>query len=470
MLRKTKILSTLGPATQDRETIEKLIRAGVNVFRLNMSHAKHDWTREIVGQIRASEAACGMPVAILMDLQGPSIRTGVLEHEIDLNAGDRLEIRQEGAEASLESSTTVNYPGLMEDVHEGDTMLVDNGVLHLRILETRPDRLICEVLTEGTLTSKRHINLPGIRVRLPGLTEKDRDDLSLAAELDVDFVALSFVRGHEHVHELRRTLQELGLRAEIVSKIEDQEAIKNLDEIIRASDAVMVARGDLGIEVHIEELPVIQRTIVQRCAVIGRKVIVATQMLESMIENPIPTRAEVTDVANAVFEQADALMLSGETSVGNYPVKCIEIFTKIAQRMEREPGANFCQEAQLTSQKHKAVNAAVVLANSIPDAAILVFTARGVMANLVAHLRPERAPIFALTEDPKVQRFLLMNRAVLAQVMPFSEDPEQTVDQGIQVLLGSSFLTPGQPIVILSDILDSDEGSFTVDTIMVKTA
>lgn len=467
MLRKTKIISTLGPATEKKETIEQLIRAGANIFRLNMSHAKHDWTREIVGNIRQSSEETGIPVAILMDLQGPSIRTGRLEQSIHLKEGDRLEIRQEETEPQMEYSTTVNYPGLMADVSKGATMLVDNGVIHLKILEKKADRLVCEALTEGELTSKRHINLPGVKVRLPGLTDKDRADLCLAAELDVDFVALSFVRGHEHVYELRGILKEKELRAEIVSKIEDQEAIKNLDDIIKASDAVMVARGDLGIEVHIEELPVIQRTIVQRCAVLGRKVIVATQMLESMIENPIPTRAEVTDVANAVFEQADAIMLSGETSVGEYPVKCIEIFAKIAQRMEREPGAYYCKDAVLDSNKHKAVNSAVVLANSLEDAAILVFTMRGLMANLIANLRPERAPIFAMTPDSKVHHSLIMNRAVYPQVMEFVEDSEEMVDRAIETLIEAGHLKEGQPVVILSDVLD---GEFTVDTILLRNA
>jgi len=467
MPRKTKILSTLGPATDDRETIEKLIRAGANIFRLNMSHAQHDWTREIVGNIRAASEASGIPVGILMDLQGPSIRTGRLENSINLTRGDKLEIRTEGAPAEMDASTTVNYPGLMQDVSEGDTMLVDNGVLHLKILEARQDRLICEVLTEGELTSKRHINLPGIKVRLPGLTDKDREDLTLAAELDVDFIALSFVREPAHLHELRDVMSEKGLRAAIVSKIEDQEAVKNLDDIIRATDAVMVARGDLGIEVHIEELPVVQRTIVQRCAVIGRKVIVATQMLESMIENPIPTRAEVTDVANAVYEQADAIMLSGETSVGQYPVKCVEIFGKIAERMEREPGAYYCKDADLETNKQKAVSSAVVLANSLPNAAILVFTKRGVMANLVANLRPESASILAMTPDPKVHRALIMNRAVYPYHLEFGDDSEAMVSQAMDMLLANGTLQPGQPVVILSDVLD---GEFTVDTIILKNA
>ncbi|MFT5466886.1 MAG: pyruvate kinase [Verrucomicrobiales bacterium] len=465
MLRKTKIIATLGPATESAKAIEQLIAVGVNIFRLNMSHAKHKWTRDVVARVRKASEKTGTTVAVLMDLQGPSIRTGVLEKPIALKPGDQLEVRSEDTEAELKASTTSNYSGLSLDVSKGDTMLVDNGVLHLKILETREDRVICEVLTEGELTSRRHINLPGVRVNLPGLTGKDKKDLALAAELDTDFVAMSFVRDAEHVQLLRNTMKELDFDSRIVAKIEDQEAVKHIDEIILASDAVMVARGDLGIEVHVEELPIIQRTILQRSAVLGRKVIVATHMLESMIENPVPTRAEVTDIANAVYEQADAIMLSGETSVGSYPAKCVEMFDRIARRMEREPGAKFCANAELKTDKQKTVNSAVVLANSLEDAAILVFTARGVMANYVAHLRPERTPIFAFTPDPKICRALVMNRAVQPFLLDFHDDPNVMIDSATQQLLAAGLIKENSSIVILSDVL---AGKFVVDSILLK--
>ena len=467
MLRKTKIIATLGPATDSAKAIEELIRVGANIFRLNMSHAKHDWTRNVVDRIRKASKKTDIEVATLMDFQGPSIRTGVLDKPIALKPGDQLEIRSEESKAELKASTTSNYPGLPNDVAKGDTMLVDNGVLHLKILETRDDRVVCEVLTEGELTSRRHINLPGIRVNLPAMTGKDKKDLALAAELDVDFVAMSFVRDAEHIQLLRDTMEEVDFHAKIVAKIEDQEAVKHLDEIIVATDAVMVARGDLGIEVHIEELPIIQRTILERCAVLGRKVIVATHMLESMIENPVPTRAEVTDVANAVFEQADAIMLSGETSVGSYPAKCIEIFDRIAKRMERAPGANFCADADLKTDKQKTVKSAVALANSLEDASIVVFTARGVMGNYVAHLRPERAPIFAFTPDPKVCRALVMNRAVQPFCFMFDSDPTVMVNTAIQQLLAANLIQEGSSVVILSDVL---AGEFVIDSILLKKA
>ncbi len=467
MLRKTKIIATLGPATQSPEKIRQLIEAGVNVFRLNMSHARHDWTREIVGHLREQSTACSRAVAILVDLQGPSIRTGMLDQPITLAPGDVVEFRNADLEPGEERSTTTNYDGLANDVAVGDTMLVDNGVIHFKVVRKAPGRLVCEALTEGTMGSRRHINLPGVRVNLPSLTEKDHLDLGLAAELDVDFVAISFVRDARHVRELRDLLAERGSQARIVAKIEDQEAVKHLREIVEASDAVMVARGDLGIEVHLEELPVVQREILRECARVGRKVIVATHMLESMVENPVPTRAEVTDVANAVFEQADAVMLSGETSVGQYPVKCVEVIDRIARRMEREPGAGFCAEIELRTEKQHTVRSAVGLANSLPDARIVVFTARGVLANYVAHQRPERAPIFAFCPDAKICRALQLNRAVTAFTMEFADRPEITIHHAIETLREHGLADTGDPIVILSDVLT---GAFDTDAILLRKA
>lgn len=465
MRRKTKIIATLGPATDSREMIGKLIEAGANIFRLNMSHAKHDWVSQVSSTIREESDRLEKGVAILMDLQGPSIRTGEVEAPIQLEPGDQLELRIEGAPPKLERSTTVNYPGLLDDVQAGETMLIDNGVIHVRVEEKQSDRLICQALTEGEMGSRRHVNLPGIHVSLPAMTDKDRKDVALAAQLGLDFVALSFVRNADSVELLRTTMNEFGFQARIVAKIEDQEAVRKIDGIILAADAVMVARGDLGIEVHAEELPIVQRNILKRCAELGRKVIVATHMLESMIENPVPTRAEVTDVANAVYEQADAIMLSGETSVGTYPIKCIEMFDRIARRMEREPGANYCAKAELKNDKQKTVMSAVALANSIEKSAILVFTARGVMANYVAHQRPVKAPIFAFTNDQVVRQSLHLNRAVSPFIMNLDRDAKVLIDEAIEYLKSRELLSDGDSVVILSDIL---VGEFVVDSILLQ--
>ena len=315
-MRKTKLICTLGPASGSEEIIRGLLEAGANIFRLNMSHAPHDWVREVVKKIRKSAADLGLNCGILLDTQGPAIRTGDLPVKLNLKPGDIFEFTVRGALSEESYSVDVNYDGLVNDIHVGDTVLVDNGVIHMKVLEKNEHRIRCEVLTEGAMGSRRHINLPGVKVGLPPLTEKDHADIRLGVEVGVDFVALSFCREAADILELKRVLTELGSRARTIAKIEDQNAVKFIKEIILASDAIMIARGDLGIECKMEELPIIQRRIIKKCIQIGRPVIVATHMLESMIENPVPTRAEITDVANAVFEQADAVMLSGETAAG----------------------------------------------------------------------------------------------------------------------------------------------------------
>ena len=468
MLRKTKIIATLGPATDSPEIQRDLIAAGATVFRINMSHAPHEVVRRHVRQIREIAAATGTGPAILMDLQGPAIRTGEVPATITLQTGDEVELRQPGTTATRAISTTTNYPGLAADLKIGATVLVDNGVLHFQVISKDSERIICRVLTGGQFGSRRHINLPGTRVNLPGLTENDLTAIDLAAELNVDFVAMSFVRDAAHVRDLRRLLTARQSTAQIVAKIEDQSAVENIDEIIIAADAIMVARGDLGVEVPIEELPIIQRRIVAKCVHVGRKVIVATHMLESMISAPVPTRAEMTDAANAVFEKADAIMLSGETSVGKFPVLCVEILDRIARRAELasrdEPSR--ADHADLRTDKQKLVRAAVALANSLDDAHLLVFTQRGVMAAHTAHLRPDSAAIFAFTPSLEVARTLHLNRAVHPFVMDFCKnDPHATIEAALAVLKNDRLIQTGDPVIIISDVL---VGECTGDSVLMR--
>lgn len=470
MLRKTKIIATLGPATDSVETLSSLLQAGANVFRLNMSHAPADWCRMVTARVREASEKTGIDAGVLMDMRGPTIRTGDVPEPFALKPGDIVEFLLSGAAATHFISTTVNYPGLYADVKPDDTVLVDNGILQMRVVTTTPERVICSVLNQGIMGSRRHINLPGIKVNLPPLTDKDYGDMALAAEIGIDFVAMSFVRDASHLHLLREELAALGCHARIVSKIEDQQAVKHLDEIIEASDVVMVARGDLGIEVHLEELPVLQRKIVSKCVTRGRSVIVATHMLESMIQNPVPTRAEVTDVANAVFEEADAIMLSGETSSGAWPVRCVEAMDKISLRVEaasvnHENPARF---ARLENDKQRIVKHAVALADDITDAAILVFTARGVLARYAAWFRPAKAPIFAFTPQQHVARGLHLCRAVVPNVLDFNPgQPHQTIAAAIAQLKEAGHVQTGQTLVIVSDVL---QGDFTVDSILVQKA
>ena len=327
--RKTKIIATLGPATDSTEMIGRLIEAGVNIVRLNMSHAPHDWVRRVVRDVRKSAKARERFIGIMMDTQGPAIRTGELRVPLDLQPGETFTLTVRGEQSEEERSVDVNYENFINDINVGDVVLIDNGAIRMKVLDKTGRKVKCQVLTQGKLGSRRHINLPGVKVSLPALTVKDIEDVKLGLELEVDFIALSFVREGRDLMQLRELFPESKAHPLVIAKIEDQEALQNLNEIIREADAVMVARGDLGIEIPYEELPIVQRRIVKLCLRFGRPVIVATHMLESMIQSPMPTRAEVTDVANAVFEQADAIMLSGETTVGKYPLECIEVFDRI---------------------------------------------------------------------------------------------------------------------------------------------
>lgn len=463
---RTKFICTLGPATEAEDTIGALIDIGADVFRLNMSHAKHEWAREMTRRVRKQAKDRNAHIAVLFDLTGPSIRTGDLEKPFDLKECDLVEFRKAKTPASIELSTTVNYDGLMEDVSEGNTLVVDNGAMLMLIKSVRPDAITCEVKTPGKLGSRRHINLPGVRLNLPALTEKDHTDLALAVECDADFVAGSFVRDAAHVRELRSAMEKLEGNAQIVAKIEDQEAIRNIDSIIQATDVIMIARGDLGVEVEFEELPILQRRIVKRCHELGRRVIVATQLLESMISNPTPTRAEVTDVSNATFEEADALMLSGETSVGAYPLRCMEAFVRIASRIERSGGLGYAEHAILRDERQKTCRAAVILADSLPGARLIVLTRRGIVANHTALLRP-RTPLYAFSPKERVCRQLALSRGVTSFQLPFSPTIDETIQRAAEILRQNNLAQPGTPIVIVSDML-SDH--FTANSILLYHA
>jgi pyruvate kinase len=456
-LRKTKIICTLGPVSESPERLREMILAGANIFRLNMSHAQHDWVRKIVPTIRAIATELALPVGILLDTQGPAVRTGDLPTKLNLKIGDIMEFTMRGVRSEELYSVNVNYDGLIDDINVGDVVLVDNGVIHLKVLSKVNSRIRCEVLTPGELGSRRHINLPGVKVNLPPLTEKDLADIEVGVEVGVDFVALSFCREPSDIVELRRVLKQHGSNARVIAKIEDQSAVKLINEIIKETDAVMIARGDLGIECPMEELPIIQRRILKAALKIGKQVIVATHMLESMIENPVPTRAEVTDVANAVFEQADAIMLSGETTVGKYPVDCVKVLDRIARRIERSGSAHFAEQTSLLNPRQKTAHSGVVLANSFANAHIAVLTRHGFMADYTSHIRPEHAPIYAITPSEETARHLTLNWGVLPIVMPFGKTPEESVKNAEELLLAQGLLKKGDQLIVMSDIIEGEE-------------
>jgi pyruvate kinase len=465
-IRKTKIIATLGPATDAPEMLGRLIDAGMNIARLNMSHAPHVWVRRVVKELRAAAAARGVPIGILMDTQGPAIRTGDLPAALDLQPGEKFILTVRGEKSEELHSVDVNYENFVNDISVGDVVLVDNGEIHMKVLRKFANKVECEVLTPGKLGSRRHINLPGVKVSLPALTAKDLADVELGLAVGVDYFALSFVREAKDIQQLRAIVAKANHKPLLIAKIEDQLAVRNFDEIVREADAIMVARGDLGIECPYEELPIIQRRIVKTCLRLGRPVIVATHMLESMISNPLPTRAEITDVANAVFEQADAIMLSGETTVGKYPLKCIEVFDTIARRIERSGGAGFQENAELNSPRQKLVKSAVVMADELRADAILVFTIRGNMARHAAALRPRHSPIHAIFEFPGVADSLSLNWGVHTILHPFDHaHPEKTIESALTDLTKAGVLKQGQTTVVISSI---SAGKQIVDVIEMR--
>ena len=466
-VRRTKIISTLGPATDSAEMIGKLMDAGVNIFRLNMSHAPHDWVRRVFADIRAESARRQHHTGILMDTQGPAIRTGDLSVPLDLQPGQKFTLTVRGERDLEQHSVDVNYENFINDISVGDVVLIDNGTIQMKVLAKNGNKVECEVLTEGKLGSRRHINLPGVKVSLPALTSKDIKDVKLGLELGVDFIALSFVREARDLLQLREMFEEGKPHPFVIAKIEDQEAIKNLEAIIQEADGIMVARGDLGIEIPYEELPIVQRRIVKTCLRIGRPVIVATHMLESMIEAPMPTRAEVTDVANAVFEEADAIMLSGETTVGKYPLKCIEVFDKIATRIERSGSAEFHNLAELTTARQKLVKSAVVMANELKAAAILVFTRHGSMAQYASWMRPHYSPIYAMCENEKAANVMALCWGVTPFVMEFDFiNPQKTIESAMKNLAAQGRLQSGATVVIIGAI---SVGTEIVDAVQMRT-
>ena len=470
--RQTKIVITLGPATESEEMLERLIVGGADVARLNMAHANHDWTRMIIRRIREISQRVGREIAIMMDIKGPEIRTGDVEAPLELKMGEEFDFTVRPGGESGQSpeeirSVGVNYENLVDDISVGDIVLVDNGLMRFEVTDKIDGRRIrCKVLIDGQLTSRRHINLPGVKVNLPAFTEKDRRDTLVGIEEGIDFVALSFVREASDITTLRDFLLDNDSKARIIAKIEDQSAIQNLDEIIHTCDALMVARGDLGIECPLEELPVIQRRALKACYDRGRAVIIATHMLESMIDSPVPTRAEITDVANAVYEEADCVMLSGETTIGKYPEQSVQTLDRIARRIEEEGDHAFDDPALLEGEKINVLKSAVLLANQTKNSSLLTFTRRGFIATSLAALRPAHAPIFAMTNSVTTLRQMRLLRAVNPYVMPLTSDPNDTIENAIRLLKREGLVEAGAKLIVVTDILSHDR---LVDSVQLRT-
>ena len=451
MQRKTKIVSTLGPASSDRKTIRALIEAGVDVARMNFSHGTHEEHQERIDHVRRAANELGRDVAILQDLQGPKIRVGKIEDgSVLIHEGHKLVLTSEKIEVGTAERVYVSYPSLHSDVEIGGRILLDDGLLELKVMETNGSEVITEVVVGGALRSRKGVNLPHLRTNSPALTEKDIADLEFGLEMDVDLIALSFVRDGADVTNLVRRIRESGKRVGVIAKIEKPEAVHNFDQILDQADGIMVARGDLGIEMPMQEVPGTQKEIIKKCRQAGKPVITATQMLESMIENPRPTRAEASDVANAVLDGTDAVMLSGETAVGKHPVRVVEVMSQIIKEAEKyEPQVSLGHPDEwLTEAVTESISyMACELAHQIDAKAIACLTSSGTTARAISRHRPE-VPVYAFTNHIKVVKQLAVQWGTKGFAIPFQRDTDRGVTTVHEMLKARGLVDSGDRIVI----------------------
>ena len=454
MGRRTKIVCTLGPASSDRETIRRLILAGMDVARLNFSHGSHEDHARVIQHVREEADRAGRVVAVLQDLQGPKIRVGVVRSGVVLlHKGQRLVLTTTPTEFSDNKIVYVSYPTLPLDVSPGGRILMDDGLLELEVLETTEREVLTEVIVGGPLRSRKGVNLPDIRTSTPSLTDKDLADLDFGLEQDVDLIALSFVRDQADVADLVQRVRASGQQTSVIAKIEKPEAVRKIDAILGLADGIMVARGDLGIEMPIAQVPGTQKMTIRKCMAMARPVITATQMLESMIDNPRPTRAEASDVANAVLDGSDALMLSGETAVGKHPVRVVEVMAQIIEEAESYwrradsfggvADLRFAVEDITESVSREACD----LAEQVGAVAIACLTATGTTARSIARHRPSM-PVYAFTDSQKVVRQLGLVWGTKAFPIPFQRDTDQGVGTVHRILKERGLVAPGDMIVI----------------------
>ena len=470
---KTKVVATVGPACRDPETLTRMALAGMDAARLNASHADHEVLREEVRAVREASRASGKEIAIILDLQGPKLRIGDFgKGSVDLREGGTFRLTTRKLPGD-EKVVSVSYPWLPATLGPGDLVLLDDGAIALRVEESKGDEVVCRVLKGGKLSSRKGMNLPGVEVPLPSLTQKDLEDLRLGLELEVDWVALSFVRSAADVEDLRNALREMGGELPVVAKIEKREAVDNLEEIAEHADAVMVARGDLGVEMPLEDIPLLQKRIIKTAARHGIPSITATQMLQSMMECPTPTRAEVTDVANAVFDGTDAVMLSGETAVGRYPLQAVETVRRIVGKAEEElPYAAWLHERQGwigTGTVEAVCMAACELALQVDAAVIVAPTESGFTARQMSRFRP-RQPILAPTPDVRVARRLALYWGVQPRLLEVRGGAEETFAAARDLARAEGYVGPGEPVVITAGLKYRDaEGMPTTNTISCFT-
>ena len=455
VLRKTKIVGTIGPASQSEEMLTKLMNAGLNVTRINFSHGGYEENGEKIETIKKVRSALNRPVALLLDTKGPEIRTGVLE------TGNEKVTIEEGQEFTFvnddiignNTKTSISYKELYKDVKVGGTLLVDDGALEFEITEIKGKDIVCKALNTGRLGSRKTMNVPGVKVDLPALTQKDIDDITEGIKRGFDYIAASFVRKSSYVIALRNLLDSNGgERVKIISKIENQEGIDNFEEILELSDGIMVARGDMGVEIPMEQVPIVQKRFIKRCNQVGKPVITATQMLESMTSNPRPTRAEVSDVANAVYDTTGAIMLSGECAMGKYPVECVQAMSKISKAIEADTNYWKRFNKNATSADFNDIESHVayttcVTAQNMKAAGIVAYTHKGDSVRKLAGFGAG-CPIFAITDDEKTFNQLSVSFNVVPVLVMGEKTIEDTICKGIEKIKADELVEAGDVLVI----------------------
>lgn len=456
-MKKTKIVCTIGPSSENEEVLEKLIISGLNVARLNFSHGTHEEHKKRIDTIKRVRERLNIPISIMLDTKGPEIRTRDFENGIaELLEGKEVIITTRDILGNSETCS-VTYAGLPKDVSIGDSILIDDGLIELQVKEIINDTDIkCIVRNPGPVKNHKGVNIPGIKINLPAITKKDVDDIVFGIQNGIDFIAASFIRKASDVIEIRKVLEDHNAgNIQIISKIENQEGVENLDEIIQVSDGIMVARGDLGVEIPAEEVPLIQKSIIKKCNEVGKPVITATQMLDSMIRNPRPTRAEVTDVANAIFDGTDAIMLSGETAAGKYPVEAVKTMSNIALRTEHS-----LDYRQMLSNKtigkditvtNAISHATCATAQDLGAAAIITATSSGYTARAVSKFRPN-SPIIAATPKQDVMRKLSLVWGVYTVQSDNTSSTDDVIDLSVQSALEKGYISDGDLIVITAGI------------------
>ncbi len=454
-MKKTKIVCTLGPSSSDYDVLRKMVESGADVMRFNLSHGTHEEHRDRIELVRRISADLGRPIGVMVDLQGPKIRTGDLEGgEVMLTEGQEVELTTEPV-LGRDGVIPVLYHRLYTDVRPGGSIMLDDGLIELSVLEVRGDRVRCLVVTGGALKSRKGVCLQCVKIDLPAITDKDRLDIDFGVQNEVDFFAISFVRTAEDVRAVRQMIADRGSDAEVIAKIESVQALENLDEIIEAADAVMIARGDLGIEMPPEEVPVMQSAIIRKCNEQGKPVITATQMLESMKHSPLPTRAEVADVSGAIMQGSDAVMLSGESAVGDYPVAAVRMMARIARRIERElPFDEMLGSRAVASGASIAdaiCHSACVTAEKLGLAAIISSTNSGSTARNVAKYRP-RSPVIAATPNVRVANRLSLVWGVTPVVVGYRDNTDSIVECSVEAAVQRGLASRGDLVAITAGI------------------